>query len=323
MIDRAQPTRVVDLKHVAELVGKEKYTCVRLTDGTVKCWGSNEMGQLGDGTHTDRALPTTVSALTGVAEIAIGARHACARLSDGTAKCWGRNYDYQLGDGTDVDRQTPTTVRGLTRVAHLAIGRANSCALLVDGTVKCWGSNHGGVLGYAPQGNGGSFGEEFPGIFRHTQPMRVPELSGVAQLAIGDFHACARLSDGTVRCWGSNRFGEIGEGTQYADSYGRQVKVLGLTGADQVVLAPHYSCAQLANGTIAYWGHFGSALDDDSQRNPIIVADLADVAQIAVSQNHSCVLLGDGAVKCRGSNASGQLGDGTTTDRPSWTLVKW
>ena len=87
------------------------HTCARLTDGTLKCWGSNYRGEIGDGTTTNRLFATLVSGLSGVAEMALGDGHTCARLGDGTLKCWGYNGSGQLGDGTTTNRSTPTLVK--------------------------------------------------------------------------------------------------------------------------------------------------------------------------------------------------------------------
>jgi alpha-tubulin suppressor-like RCC1 family protein len=83
------------------------------TDKTVKCWGWNRFGQLGDGANKDRAVPTTVTGLTGVTAITAGLQSTCAVLTDGTVKCWGANSSGELGTNDNVDRSAPTSVNGL------------------------------------------------------------------------------------------------------------------------------------------------------------------------------------------------------------------
>src|SRR5262249_16263395 len=149
------------------------HSCARMADGTVKCWGANGLGELGDGTTTDRALPTTVPGLAGVAQLALGGQHSCARLDDGTVKCWGGNFSGELGDGTTTAKSKPTAVPGLTGVAKLALGgsagvSAHSCALMNDGTVKCWGYNGHGQLGDGT-------------LVAKKVPTTVPGLGGVAE----------------------------------------------------------------------------------------------------------------------------------------------
>lgn len=152
--DRLTPTPVPGLANVAEIaIGEsndnefEEYACARMGDGTVRCWGGNSQGQLGDGTTTGRRVPTPVPGLVNVTQIALGERHACARLADATVRCWGRNREGQLGDGTTTDRRLPALVPGLANVAEIAAGWMHTCARMGDATVRCWGDNTFGQLG--------------------------------------------------------------------------------------------------------------------------------------------------------------------------------
>jgi alpha-tubulin suppressor-like RCC1 family protein len=128
------------------LVTGGSHSCALLTNATVKCWGLNTNGQLGDGTTTQRTTPVTVTGLSGVLRLTAGASHTCASLSGGTVKCWGLNSNGQLGDGTTAQRTTAVAVIGLSGVTQISAGVAHTCALLSAGTVKCWGSNGNGRL---------------------------------------------------------------------------------------------------------------------------------------------------------------------------------
>jgi hypothetical protein len=135
------------------LAGGADHTCAILDDGSVRCWGYNSNGQLGDGTNTDRNTPTALSSWpSGRTAVAItaGSYHTCAILDDGSVRCWGSNSDGQLGDGTTTDRNTPTTLSGWpsgrTAVA-ISAGYYHTCAILDDGSVRCWGYNSDGQLG--------------------------------------------------------------------------------------------------------------------------------------------------------------------------------
>jgi alpha-tubulin suppressor-like RCC1 family protein len=173
-------------------VGME-HTCAVLSDGSVRCWGINTSGELGNGT-TSLFSPTSVSSLGGAAvAIASGWSHTCALLSDGSVQCWGDNALGALGDGTwgtSMSTHGPVSVVSLggTAVA-IAAGMYSSCALLSDGSVRCWG-NASGLLG------DGS-------VTDTNTPVSVMSLGGTAvAIATRCAHACALLSDGSVRCWG-------------------------------------------------------------------------------------------------------------------------
>jgi len=99
------------LNSVTAVAAGEYHTCALLGNGTVRCWGANSAGQLGDGTTTDRITPATVSGLSGVTAIAAGDFHTCARLTDGTVTCWGANWYGQLGNGDPIYVTQPVVVR--------------------------------------------------------------------------------------------------------------------------------------------------------------------------------------------------------------------
>ncbi|HMA91119.1 MAG TPA: chromosome condensation regulator RCC1, partial [Polyangiaceae bacterium] len=214
------------------------------------------------GTTTDRLTPVAVTGLTGVAQIAVGYHHTCARLTDGTVKCWGNGG---LGDGTTTQRLTPVAVTGLTGAVEIATRSAHTCALLTGGTVKCWGGNVYGQLGDGTT------------TTPRLTPVAATGLTGVAEISAGQGHTCARLTDGTVKCWGHNELGQLGYGaTTYVQM--TPVAVTGLTGAAEISAGYYY---------------------------------------------HTCARLTDRTVKCWGTNSTGQLGDGTTTQRTTPTVVVW
>lgn len=92
------------------------YSCALVTGGTIKCWGLNERGELGDGTGghgVSSTVPVVVSGITTATAITSSSGHSCALLTAGTIKCWGLNSDRQLGDGTTYDALVPVLVTGL------------------------------------------------------------------------------------------------------------------------------------------------------------------------------------------------------------------
>jgi alpha-tubulin suppressor-like RCC1 family protein len=204
----------------SDFIGNGGFACALLSEGTVKCWGVNDFGQLGNGTTTDSSTPVAVLGLSGVTAISAGLDFACALLSDGTVRCWGSNADGQLGNGATGPEScclfnlsdggcldgirscatTPVTVNGLTGVTAISTGNS-ACALLSDGTAQCWGDNSAGELGI-----GTTAGPD-------TTPVTVSGLASVTAISAGAYSGCAVLSDGRVRCWGDDTAGQLGNGT--------------------------------------------------------------------------------------------------------------
>lgn len=229
---------------VTQISAGMNYTCARLDTGAVKCWGYNGDGQIGDASYVNRSSPTTPSGLTsGVAKIAAGGDHTCALLTSGGVKCWGWNYDGQVGDGTYTARTTPTTLSSLTSgVTQLALGSSHSCALLDTGEVRCWGANY-----YRQVGDGS-------GANRNPTPVALPSLpSGVTQIATGDYHSCALLDTGGVKCWGRNFFGQLGNGGNSDTQYPATISSL-TSGATQVSAGGDTTAARLSDATAKGWG---------------------------------------------------------------------
>jgi hypothetical protein len=147
------------LTDVSQVSLGDRHTCALKTNGTVYCWGANDIGQLGDNTTTERHTPVQVKGvggvdyLTNVSQISLGYGHACALKTNGTVYCWGYNSSGQLGDNTTTNRYTPVQVKGvggvdyLTNVSQISTGDYFSCARKTDGTVYCWGDNDNGQLG--------------------------------------------------------------------------------------------------------------------------------------------------------------------------------
>jgi alpha-tubulin suppressor-like RCC1 family protein len=198
-------TGVVDVK-TAYL-----HTCALLANGTVRCWGSNSVGMLGNPTPGVSKTPVTVTGLSGVTTIAAGDQHTCALLRAGSiVKCWGLNNAGQLGDSSlhGSNSATPVTVAGLTNVATLAGGVEHTCALLANGTVKCWGGNV-----YRQLGNGSITGTPSPTPVQVTG-IAGGTLTGVRSITAGTYHSCALLAvAGGVVCWGRNSNGQLGNGS--------------------------------------------------------------------------------------------------------------
>ncbi len=194
------PVSVSNLKFVAAVAAGGRHSLAVLANSTVVAWGSNEYGQLGDGTITMRSVPVAVKGLTGVKAIAAGANHSLALLTNGTVMAWGNNEYGQLGNGTFAESGIPVPVKGLTGVKAISAGANHNLALLANGTVMAWGNNEDGQLG---TGN----------LKTSDVPVLVKGLSGVAAVSAGGESSFALLTKGTVEAWGSNEQGQLGSST--------------------------------------------------------------------------------------------------------------
>jgi alpha-tubulin suppressor-like RCC1 family protein len=195
---------------VRAISANRDYTCVLLDAGGVKCWGYNFFGMLGNGTFTDSSTPGNVlyglppEPLTGVAAVSAGGYHACALMGTGEVKCWGRNQNGQLGNGTETEGEPlPVDVTGLiAQPSMISAGTYHTCALLVTGDVVCWGRNDNSQLGDGSMES-------------RSNPVNVEGIgpgTGVVSIHAGSFHTCALLESGSITCWGSNGYGQIGDG---------------------------------------------------------------------------------------------------------------
>lgn len=284
------------------------HTCALMNDETVRCWGDNSNGQLGDGTTTNRSSPINVNGLSGVKKVSSGDYHTCVLLNNGTVMCWGKNTEGQLGDVTYTSRTSPVSVIGLSSVTAISAGHLHTCALLADGTVYCWGHNYNGQLG-----DGGS---DLTSDNR-SYPVRVSGLANeiVTAIEVGSDHSCALLADGTVRCWGYNYQGQLGDGTYFKRR--SAVNVTGLSGVGAISSGGYHTCSFLTNGTAKCWGenNYGQLGDGTQVRrySPVNSPMLSGALAHSAGDENTCALLADRTVKCWGNNNYGQLGNGTTT----------
>jgi alpha-tubulin suppressor-like RCC1 family protein len=136
------------LSGIADVALGVGFSCVRLNDATLRCWGYNRYNEVGNGSTSDAHSPVAVAGVSAAVELSAGDYHACATLNNGSISCWGRNLESQLGDGTYASRLTPVAAQGLPAAATAAVaGYSATCAVLTDNTAYCWGANGAGQLG--------------------------------------------------------------------------------------------------------------------------------------------------------------------------------
>ncbi len=323
----AAPRDVAGLTGATAVSSGYDHTCALLSVGTVKCWGDNGAGELGNGAYNNRSTPVGVVGLTGADAVATGWFFTCALLSVGTVKCWGDNEYGELGDDASGASNMPVAVVGLTGATAIAAGGFEACARLSTGAVKCWGYNGHGQLGdgttTGPQDCILTASRSEP---CSTVPVAVTGLRGATAVTVGYLHACARLSTETAKCWGDNAYFELDNG-QFSGSSSTPTVVQSLTGITAVAAGGSHTCARLSTGAVKCWGYNGQGQVGDGgpltySKHPVAVAGLGGATAVSAGYMHTCALLSVGSVKCWGENGSGQLGNGTLKNSPVPETVK-
>jgi alpha-tubulin suppressor-like RCC1 family protein len=271
--------------------------------GTLRGWGLNSSGQVGDGTTERRLTPTPVL-LSGIRAVHAGGAHNLAITNDRTVRAWGSNTQGQIGDGSTVDRPTPVRVAVVTNVTAVRAGGVHSLAMTSDGSVWAWGLNREGQLG-----NGGTA----PSLV----PVRVRLPLPATLITAGDSHNLAVLNDGSLWAWGRNDNGQLGIGSAGND----QLSPVRVTFPGQlraVEAGREHTIASRTDSTVFAWGdnsvgQLGDGTAND-QSTPRQVPGLTNVIQISAGTFHNLVRRG-GSPRTAwgwGRNDSGQVGDGTT-----------
>lgn len=341
---------VEGLSEAVDIVAGDRHTCALQSDGAVGCWGSNIHGQLGDGTTRSRDDFIKIANLADVTSMTAGSSFSCAIVSGESLWCWGIGDYGQFGNGQASYQRLPVKVSQLPEALHITAGASHTCALLADKTIKCWGSNMYGQLGdgsYNDSHKPVVVGINEPvlqiaGAKRHTcarlakgnvkcwsgavdkavrrwrsdgQPAQsdppatvLPE--GAQEIVCGRAHACARLEDATVVCWGSNTSGQLGDGTRTSRDNPNEVH--DLRNVARLALGREFSCALRTDGSVACWGSQDPlAGPADHQLLPVDVLPSGSAVGITAGSGHACVWNRKKQVTCWGNNHHHQLGNPT------------
>ncbi len=275
MVVMADAEATAPLDNVRQIGAGAFHTCAVKFDGTVWCWGRGNSGQIGDGVSRDAwhgaFWAVVVSGLPSAVYVVGGERSSCAIDTSADVWCWGRGTNVpvrqsgvsnalSLSMGDDwvcallADRRVQCwevggspgdPIPGLTDVVQVSRGHKHTCALKSDGTVWCWG-----YTGHGQVGNGADIYSQ--AVWFIQSPVQVVALSDVVSLSSSIWHTCAVLSDATVKCWGYNEAGGLGDRT--TESRSTPVSVLGLSNVVTVHNGRVYSCAITSEGKIMCWG---------------------------------------------------------------------
>jgi alpha-tubulin suppressor-like RCC1 family protein len=298
-------------------------TCALLESGSVRCWGENTTGALGDGTFTDSTRPVRVHELERVVQLDVGLLRACAVVEGGELHCWGNNNSGVLRNGNQEDQNIPVPAMGVKDVVEVSLGESQTCVRRTDFSLECWVYN----LNYAA--------------------LEVQGLTGIVAVEAGYFLTTATLADGSVRTWGENDIAgpvDVDPSRAVSSGYGfvctltedatvrckgvysvhdpvERVDgfVPGLSSVANMSSGFEHTCAVTQQGKVYCWGRNNRGqLGDGSTESTSEareVVGLDHVIEVTCGREHSCAHKADGSVQCWGSNDQGELGDGTTTER--------
>lgn len=286
------------------ITGGAYHTITIASDGTLRSWGYDSDGALGDDVIIqNKNTPVSVATLTGITAVAGVGQHSLALKNNGTVWSWGYDCYGQLGDDvTLASKSTPVAVATVSNVTAIAAGYYNGYALKNDGTVWSWGYDNNGQLG------------DDIALTDQATPVAVATISSITKLAGGFYHALALKSDGTVWSWGDDANGQLGDDLASADQ-ATPVQVSGLTNITAISAGWFHSMALKNDGTVWAWGSDGfGQLGDDvalvNQNTPVQVSGLTNIVAIAGGAYHSLALKSDGTVWSWGWDSFfGQLGD--------------
>jgi alpha-tubulin suppressor-like RCC1 family protein len=295
-----------------KIVSGSNFTCALVEDKTVKCWGGNASGQIGNGTTIDSYVPVVVQGLDQVTDISAGGGTVCV-IASSIVKCWGYNSYGQLGNGSSYATlpysTSPVTVSGgLTGINKISVGPTHVCAAN-SSNVYCWG-----------QGTYGQLGNNL--ATDSTTPVAVNSITNTLSIAVGQSHSCAVLTDGTGRCWGNGSFGALGDNNTIQRN--APVTVSGLTGAS-TISATYFSTCAISGSSVKCWGdnaygQLGNGTVTQSL-TPVTVTGLTTATSISSGVGFVCALLSTNTIKCWGQNNYGQIGNNTVVDALTPTSV--
>jgi alpha-tubulin suppressor-like RCC1 family protein len=292
----------------------DAHTCALSTDGRVLCWGWSAFFQTGNGESAMKRTPTPVLSERRFTALSAGAHHTCALAADGRVLCWGYNRWGQAGNGTSDVTALPIEILGDLRAVAISSGGDHSCALTEDGTAFCWGKNDAGQLGVASD------------VAFLAEPTPVVTELRFSAIDAGASHTCAiaRGEAGEAYCWGSNGYGELGDGATWRPGLAgpaQPVPVILIDGLVSISAGTHHTCATDRTGLSWCWGRGAEGqlgngnITDHAVRQPVYVQpthrhqnDLVRFSVLSTGgATHACGIA-DRAVFCWGTGRAGQLG---------------
>jgi RHS repeat-associated protein len=283
-------------------------------DGTLWAWGSNFLGQLGDGNPApSHAIPEQIGTVNTWKQVATGGLTTLAVKQDGTLWSWGSSSLGQRGNGTTISSSSPGQVGTDTHWASVAVGATHVVALKTDGTIWTWGGNSYGQLG---QGTSDTSA--------HATPTQVGSANNWTLVTAGDNHTFGIQSDGSLWSWGYNSFGQLGQATSDTNPHPTPTRVGTSTSWLNALSASggyEHSLVVRADGTLWAWGYNGNGQLGDgtvTQRTaPEQIGTGTNWNRVRGGYFHTIATKADGTLWAWGDNYFGEVGDGAGIQRLS------
>lgn len=276
----------------------DRHTCVVKLDGTVSCWGANDLGQLAtDPVATPMSpVPLDVAGLAGATSVA-SRRHSCALAGD-SVLCWGDNAG-QKANPADVAPLVlvPTLIPLPAAAAELGVGGSHTCVGMGAGQAPyCWGDNASGQLtGAEPVG-----------------PAIVPGGFDPFVIAMGTAHTCMSTLTGELFCWGANAFGQLGVDPAVTATSSVPL-ALGVPPVGTIAAGAEHTCAT-TGVDVQCWGRntlgqlgVGTNVDAFTPSLVALPPGSGNVSALVAAADQTCTVMVGGTVLCWGGNQSGEL----------------
>jgi len=332
------------LYHIPLLVGEEietislggMHSSALTSKGRVFTWGYNEYGQLGDGTNTNRSYPTDITSQFDLNEeetivsISLGADFSSALTSMNRVFTWGKNQFGQLGDNTITHKNTPTDISCLfilnttEKIAAISAGSEHASALTTEGRIFTWGFNYYGQLG---NGTNWPIATGYPSNPTDITSQFVLDTNeSIVSISMGGTHSSLLTSEGRMFTWGSNSYGQLGDGTTIEKLSPTDITPEFFLNPGETIasisLGYSLSSAITSTGRVYTWGYNSEAnLGDGTKMHRSLPVDITtrfglNVGETIVSMSlggnsHSSALTSGGRLFIWGRNTESQLGDGT------------
>ena len=295
-------TNVENINTAIAIAAGLNHSLALLSNRTIKSWGSNGNGQLGNNTVLYQGKPVNVSNITNAIAISAGGSFSLALLSNGTIMSWGLNTNGQLGNNSNTNSSIPVLVSNITNAIAISAGGSFSLALLSNGTIMSWGDNQYGQLGNENNNNS-------------NIPVLVSNINNAIAISAGFNHCLALLSDGTVKSWGFNDTGKLGNGNTINSNI--PVSVININNCIEISATINNSYFLDSNyllygcGTGIYIGNNYTTGNYNIPQNITYLSNIISLAQGSHAY-HMIILTISNILFSWGSNGNGQLGNNST-----------